>query len=199
VNPLDFSSVRSQEEWLKWRQAGFGSSESAALIGANPWTTLLDLYLQKTGHAIPFVGSAATREGHRKEPLARAEYEARTGLLFPPAWRVHPEYDFIRASADGWNEKTRTLLEIKSPTKPYEEGTIPKYYLPQCVHLAMTFEAERVIFIHYYPDRITYTVEVRRNPKMEAKIIEKAAYVWEHIQAGTVPGDELISSWWSAS
>jgi len=70
-------------EWDKWRQSGLGASEQATILGLNPFQTEHELWLVKTGQALPFRGNAKTRWGHRLEAIGISEWR-----LADPGWVV---------------------------------------------------------------------------------------------------------------
>lgn len=46
-------SARDRERWLAARRKGLTGTDIAALLGLNPWRTILDVYLDKIGQAQP--------------------------------------------------------------------------------------------------------------------------------------------------
>ena len=75
--------VQGSPEWLAYRLSRRNASETAAVLGASPWTTPYQLWLLKTGRAVTAVTSAI-RHGTDTEPAARAAYEAQTGSVMQP-------------------------------------------------------------------------------------------------------------------
>ena len=89
--PIETRTIKSREEWLKWRKEDVTASAAAALLGLHPYTTLLQLYMDKTG-IVPLEGdSPAMRRGRLLEPLAlELIREAR------PDWEVWKAEDYVR-------------------------------------------------------------------------------------------------------
>jgi hypothetical protein len=75
--------AQGSPEWLAYRLAKRNASESAAVMGLNPWMTPYQLWLAKTGRQQTVV-TAAMQRGTDLEPLARARYEDQTGLVMQP-------------------------------------------------------------------------------------------------------------------
>lgn len=55
------------ETQLAERKKFIGSSDSAAIVGLNPWATAYDVWASKTGRVENFAGNAATEAGDRLE------------------------------------------------------------------------------------------------------------------------------------
>jgi putative phage-type endonuclease len=78
----------SREEWLAARRRGIGGSDASTLMGFNPYSSLLNLWLDKTGRGEEQADTALMRRGRWLEPVIR-EYVAeeteltiaQTGLL----------------------------------------------------------------------------------------------------------------------
>ena len=43
------TAAQGSDEWLDARRNGIGGSDVAAVLGANPWRTPLEVWLSKTG------------------------------------------------------------------------------------------------------------------------------------------------------
>lgn len=67
------------------RKQGLGASEVAAVLGLDPKRTALDVFLEKTGQALPFPGNQYTKWGNRLEDDIIEEYAERH-----PAYQVLP-------------------------------------------------------------------------------------------------------------
>lgn len=63
-----------------------------------------------------FSGNASTRHGKQMEPVARAQFIAKTGLVVSETGSVvHPEMPWLSATPDGVIESQNAILEIKCP------------------------------------------------------------------------------------
>lgn len=90
-------------EWLEWRRGGLGASDLPTILALNPYQTEHELWLVKTGQAVPFAGNARTRWGHRLERIGYDEWK-----LAHPGWVVtgndaayrHPDYPHLWATPD---------------------------------------------------------------------------------------------------
>lgn len=150
----------SRAEWLKARGNTIGGSDASAVLGMNPYKTNEDLWLEKTGQAIPedISGKACVEYGTDAEPLLRELFK-----LDFPEYQVfyeennlflNDEYPWGHYSADGWlldKDGRKGILEIKtteilqSMQKEKWNQRIPDNYYIQCLHGLMIMEADFVI------------------------------------------------------
>lgn len=74
----------SREEWHAVRQSGIGGSDIATICGLNKWASPLEIWLKKTGQAVPpridEVLSEAAEMGHELEPVTARRFTKITGL-----------------------------------------------------------------------------------------------------------------------
>lgn len=128
-------------EWLDYRRSRFNASESAAVLGLNPWQTPYQLWMEKTGKS-QTKPNAAMMRGTELEPLARAAYEQETGLVMQPVVLEAGNYS---ASLDGMTLEGDLVLEIKCPMRGAQSdlwqsvcaGQLPAHYQVQVQHQLM--------------------------------------------------------------
>lgn len=159
--------LNSREDWLKERR-GIGGSDSAAIIGENPWKNNVDLWLEKTGQKKQeeISDNPAIVFGNQAEPLIRKlfEYDHPEMKVFYEENNLfrNDKYPFAHASLDGWleDEKGRKgILEIKTSTisrgsqSEKWRGRVPNNYYCQILHYMMVLEADFAILRAYirYP------------------------------------------------
>lgn len=179
--------------WHDWRKAGLGASDAPIVMGVSPWKTPYQLWELKTGRAQNDGGNWATNRGNELEPLARAECEVETGLDFPAVLAEHPQLPFMRASLDGWNAETRTVLEIKCPGVADHEkalaGEVPEKYRPQIQHQLFVTGAAEAIYFSYHPEHTTRRALVRVKPDVDyiKALLDKMMKFWKCVQNDTAP------------
>lgn len=156
---------QNSEDWLKWRRSGLGASDAPVLLGVSPWVTPGELWLEKRrvlgkvnkGTWEEQGENAAMKRGKKLEPNARSLFEALTGILCEPLCAMHDELDWMRASLDGYDPSTATILEIKCPNDKAHQGAlhgeIPDYYVPQLIHQCLVAGVQKVAYVSYSPDR----------------------------------------------
>ena len=105
--------TQGSPEWHADRHSRRNASESAAVLGRSAWMTPYQLWLLKTGRAETKISQVMQR-GTDMEPLARAAYEAQTGLVMQPLVLEAGDYS---ASLDGMTLKDNLVLEIKCPLR----------------------------------------------------------------------------------
>ncbi len=62
------------------RLGGITATDIAAIVGVHPHRSPLDVFLEKTGQAEPFVENVRSRWGEKLEPMIREDYEERHGV-----------------------------------------------------------------------------------------------------------------------
>ena len=74
---------QGSEAWYQYRLLHRNASETAAVMGLCPWLTPYSLWEIKTGRRRQQV-TYPMKRGIELEPLARAAYEADTGMIVEP-------------------------------------------------------------------------------------------------------------------
>lgn len=181
-----------KKTWLEQRRLGIGSSDAPIILGLSPWSTPYKLWCEKLSTEIPEDnGNWATARGNNLEPLARSLYEEKVGKLFPAKNVVHSEYDFLRASLDGYNEEENIVLEIKCPGAADHllavEGGVPLKYIPQLQHQLMVTGAKECHYVSYDGAQSLALVVVQPNPEYAAELLVAEQAFWKLVQDGTPP------------
>lgn len=133
--------TQGSAEWLAYRLDKRNASESAAVLGLSPWTTLYQLWQSKTGRLLQPVTMAMQR-GTDLEPAARAVYEEQIGFVMQPLVLESGPYS---ASLDGQTLEGDLILEIKCPLRGMRSdlwqdvaaGQVPEHYMAQVQHQMM--------------------------------------------------------------
>jgi putative phage-type endonuclease len=95
------------------RKSFLGGSDIGVIMGANPYKSPYELWLEKTGEIEPMESNRFTRFGEAMEDHIKREAEERTGLK----WRKvrkrfrHPMLAFLVGHVDGLNKES--VLEVK--------------------------------------------------------------------------------------
>ena len=133
--------VQGTPEWHQHRAQFRNASESAAVMGLNPWQTPYGLWLVRTGRmTVPVTAPMA--HGTAMEPAARAAYEEKTGSVMQPLVLTEGDYS---ASLDGITLEGDLIVEIKCPYKGKASalwqaasvGEVPEHYRIQVQHQLM--------------------------------------------------------------
>lgn len=145
----------SREEWLEQRKNGIGGSDSAAIIGLNPYKDNVQLWKEKCGliEAEDISDKSYVKYGTEAEDHLRNLF-----ALDFPQYKVehfenesirHPKYPFLFASLDGvlTDKKTgeKGILEIKTTNilqsmqkEKWKEKIPPNYYCQVLHYLNVT-------------------------------------------------------------
>lgn len=164
--------VQGSAQWHEYRRTMRNASESAAVLGINPWTTPYQLWLIKTGRNVS-EANAAMRHGTALEPAARAAFEAQTGQVMQPLVVQDGPYS---ASLDGITLDGELILEVKCPVKgrasrlwqDAEAGVVPGYYAVQIQHQLMVSGAQSATLWVYDGTQGIALPVVRDEEAMEA-------------------------------
>ena len=144
----------THQDWLAVRNTGIGGSDAAAACGLNPYMSMLELWLIKTGRQNPDLSDGLMENaysplywGKELEPLIAKYYTAKTGNKVRRVNAVlqHPDPDksFMLANLDyAVNKSEVGVLEIKTTgehgAKLWKHG-VPLYVTCQVQHqLAVT-------------------------------------------------------------
>ena len=201
--------LNTRDEWLDAR-TGIGGSDSAAIIGENPWKNNVDLWLEKTEQKNhdEISNNPAVVFGNQAEPLIRKlfEYDHPEMKVFYEENNLfrNDKYPFAHASLDGWleDEKGRKgILEIKTSTISRSSqsekwrGRVPNNYYCQILHYMMVLEADFAILRAYirYPygsfnaAMNEYRVE-REDVEGEIEYLEeKEREFWSYVESRQEP------------
>jgi putative phage-type endonuclease len=183
------SLIQGSPEWLSWRREGIGASDSASLMLVDPYGgTPRRLYESKIGveTCAPELEPAHLRAGHEIEAMVRAMHEFSTDMEWTPACFEHPEFPFIRASLDGWNNGH--IIEIKLVSATAMEAAIPDHHMVQLQHQMLVTGADSVTYLrHARSTGTTEKIEVPANPTMQRDILTACWKFWACIQEKTPP------------
>ena len=200
-------------EWLRLRRQGIGGSDAGAVCGLNPYTSLMDVYADKSG----LVGNddfdnEAMREGRDFEEYVARRFTEATGLRVRRSNRMYAsrEYPFMLADIDRLvvgKENGLVGLECKTAS-PYsaakwEDGMVPAHYLAQCYHYMAVLGAEVwYIAVLIYGQAFKY-VKIERDEEAIQNLIRLEKHFWEnYVLARVMPepdgsetADSFISSY----
>lgn len=133
-------------EWHAARKGGIGGSESAIVLGHNPYgKTRLDLWSEKTGRTeSTFRGNVATAYGTLLEPYIFERLAFDHGYMVRECDHqlTHPDHEWMRCNVDGLIMDDQTpigIIEIKTSSTPLKNDMPHEYHMPQIQHnLAVT-------------------------------------------------------------
>ena len=186
----------SREEWLRWRTKGIGGSDVSVIAGVNPFCSIFQLWLEKTGQIEPEeTENDNTHFGNVQEPVVKREFSKRTGLKVRAkrALLQSEEYPFMLANLDGviYENGKMNLFEAKTASaykqEIWEKG-IPEEYVLQVQHYMAVTGAEKTYLAALVGGNRFYWKVVRRDEQKIAEIIALEKAFWEeNVLAGKEP------------
>lgn len=196
------------QDWLEVRKQGIGSSDAATACGLNPYISMLELWMIKTGRQAQQIedessGVAPLYWGKQLEPLVAEFYSMHTNNKVRRVNAVlqHPDPDkyFMLANLDysvvGSDEVQ--ILECKTAgehgAKLWRDG-VPLYVLCQVQHqLAVTGKqaAHVCVLICGHETKI---FKVTRSELVIQHIINAERYFWECVENDTLPSVDASES-----
>lgn len=190
------TATLSREEWLKYRTKGIGGSDVSIIAGINPFKSVHQLWLEKTGQMEPEqTDSDYAHFGTLLEPIVRKEFTARTGIKVRQKHMLlqSEEYPFMFADLDGViNENGEmAIFEAKTASaykqEVWEEG-VPAPYILQVQHYMAVTGAKRTYIAALVGGNHFFYHVVERDEEMLGKIIAMEQYFWEtHVLGGVEP------------
>lgn len=203
-HPLRLVSTKGmdRETWLQVRKHGIGSSDAAAAVGLNPYQSMLELWLIKTGRDAelpqldPEDDSQPAFWGTVLEPIVAEHYARKTGRKVRRVNAVlqHPDKDKAWMLANIDREIVGCpdvhILECKTAgefgSRLWRDG-VPEYIQCQVQHqLAVTGkQAADVCVLLCGQDLQIFRIE--RDEDLIASLIELERRFWHYVETDTPP------------
>lgn len=181
----------SRQQWLEVRGRGIGSSDAAAAVGLNPYKSMLELWLEKTGQAPARADSSDDEQsptywGTLLEPIVAAHYTRKTGnrVRRVNAVLAHPQESWMLANLDREviGAPDVQILECKTAglngARLWRDG-VPEYVQLQVLHqLAVTGKraADVAVLVCGQELRIH---RIERDETMIAQLMELERAFWK--------------------
>lgn len=175
------------------RRAGLPASDFPAVLGLDPWRSPLHVWLERTGKAAPVPESDRMRWGHLIEPLVRAEWERKRGIVAEqPGTVMRVVGDItIMATPDATSEARG--LEVKTHSlyaADYgPEGTdqVPLRVAIQC-QIGMWVTGIHTWDVGAFFDGLPHWYELRYDATTAESAVEYALRWWrDHVVAHKAP------------
>lgn len=192
----------SRQEWLQYRTQGIGGSDVSVIAGINPYRSVYQLWLEKTGQITPEeTENEYTQFGTLLEPIVRKVFTQKTGIKVRKKNMLlqSEEYPFMLANLDGVIRingefclfEAKTASAYKSDE--WKNG-IPQEYLLQIQHyMAVTGAIRTYIAVIIGGNHFEYRI-IERDDKMIADIIAMEKQFWEvNVIGGVEPLPDGLS------
>ena len=186
----------SRADWLRYRTMGIGGSDVSVIAGINPYRSVYQLWLEKTGQIEPAESdNEYTHFGTVLEPVIRREFMQRTGLKVRQKHMLlqSENYPFMLANLDGvinldgemciFEAKTASAYKLDD----WQSGIPPEYMLQVQHYMAVTGAAKTYIAALIGGNHFEYKL-IERDDEVIAKIIEMEKLFWEiNVLGGIAP------------
>lgn len=178
------TSDLSREEWLEFRRKGIGGSDAAVICGLNPWSSLVQLWADKTGRLPEKNENEAMRQGRDFEDYVARRFTEATGkkVRRRNAMFRHSEIEFLTANIDREIVGENAGLECKTTTQfnrsDFENGEIPLYYLCQCRHYMNVMDYDRMYLAVLVTGSAFYWYVIERDKDEEQALQQLETEFW---------------------
>ena len=186
----------SRADWLRYRTMGIGGSDVSVIAGINPYRSVYQIWLEKTGQIEPAESNNEyTHFGTILEPVIRKEFMERTGLKVRQKHMLlqSANYPFMLANLDGvinldgemciFEAKTASAYKLDD----WQSGIPPEYMLQVQHYMAVTGAAKTYIAALIGGNYFEYRL-IERDDEMIAKIITMEKLFWEvNVLGGIAP------------
>lgn len=184
------------------RKQFLGGSDIGVLMGANPYKTPYQLFLEKRGELPPEEENDAMRWGTAFEEFIRAEAIRLTGLTFRRSRKRyrHPDYPFLVAHVDGI--RSDAVLECKTTTsrmlsqygnhgdliEEVEGGLCPpSHFFQMQWYMLLTKKPVCYYAVGVLDNREVRVLKCVENRASQAEILSRALSYWADVQSGNEP------------
>jgi putative phage-type endonuclease len=195
-----FDDEAARKEWLDKRRLGIGASESASILGLNPYKSAYALWAEKVGLVDPadLSENEAVEWGHVLEASIAEKYLRVTGrqVACPDAFEVRKcaEHPFMLATLDRIilpsGGKSHGVLEIKTTGSHHEgewDGDAPTAYQCQLQHqLIVTGWTWGSLAVLIGGQKFRY-LDLERNDRFCAFLVEREEEFWDRVQREDPP------------
>jgi putative phage-type endonuclease len=191
-------TAEEREAWVRERRTYLGATDVVAIMGASPWRTPLQVYLEKTGQLNPDPPNPQMLRGQRMEPYVAGIYTDETGEVLRRAKFCRWESTrFLAASPDYERVRDGRLVEIKTHGPqvaaaygPSGSDEIPLHERMQVVwqmHITGRGPVAYLIALFGVDDVRLYDVEYDLNMAREMEVAARSFWTY-HVQ-GNMPPD----------
>lgn len=185
-----------REEWLKLRTNGIGGSDVSIIAGINPFKSVYELWLEKTGQKEPEqTDSEYAHFGTLLEPIVRKEFTERTGIKVRQKHMLlqSVRYPWMYADLDGViNQNGEPAIFEAKTASAYKEDVwkeeVPAEYVLQIQHYMCVTGAGRTYIAALVGGNHFYYHVIERDDDMIAKIVAMEKFFWEtNVKGGIEP------------
>ena len=188
----------SRDEWLESRRNGIGGSDASAILGVNPYSSPLKVYMDKIGKGVEEEENEAMRQGTDLEPYVAdrfVEFMEKQGT--PKKVRKcnrilqHPDYPWMLANIDRQVIGQNAGLECKTTSAfskfKFDQGEINPHYYWQSMHYMAVTGAEKWYVAVLVQGKDFQVFGLDRDEEAIQTLIEAEREFWEEHVVPRVP------------
>lgn len=198
--------------FLEERRTGLGGSDIGAILGLSKYRTPVEVWMEKTGRAVPKDGTLQMRFGTYAEQFVADEYSASTGRLvqrFNPMLR-HPDFPMVighvdrlvipdgqKRAAHQREIRTDRLLECKTASAfaasggewgPSGTDEVPAGYLIQIATYCALTGCAYADLAALFGNQELRIYTLTRDIDLEQELLRRAAEWWrQHVENDLAP------------
>ncbi len=185
---------KDHTEWLEVRSKYLGGSDSASVVGMNPYKSMYSLWAEKTNKVPAFEGNLTTEVGSYLEEFVAKLFEKETGKKVRKCnyTMVNDKYPFACANVDRLIVGEDALLEIKTtnslPTmKKCKNGEFPDAWYAQMTHYLSVLELKKAYLAVLVNCREFYIFELERDEDEINALMKAEADFWNNYVLTNTP------------
>jgi putative phage-type endonuclease len=181
----NIQTLPSRDAWQANRKTYLGGSDAAAILGACPYRSAIEVYADKLGLLDAKPTSEAMRWGQILEPVIATEVADRIGRpvqLWDQATIVrNPTHNWQACTPDAIIDDGEQIVQIKTTSNREAAEEPPLSYQVQVQHELCVTGAERAYLAILIGGQKLVIHEIEPDAKFHKFLIEKEAEFWERI------------------
>lgn len=170
-----------KRQWLRDRKLSINASDVPSIVGASPYRSILDIYIDKTTPQVDITTNFVQQKGLDLEPTARSKFEKISGKCYPPESFAHKENQNYKCSMDGFNRDTNTAIEIKYVGRNLKEVCPDKYY-PQIQFQYAVSGADLISLVQINDEEEISVIEIKKDDYYILKMLQQVQWFWKCVQ-----------------
>lgn len=184
----------TRETWLEERRKRIGGSDAAGILGLNPYSSPLAVYMDKKGLIPEREDNLAMWLGREMEEVVAKRFEIETGkkVRRKNAIVINPRYPFAHANVDRVIVGENAGLECKTTSelnmRRYKNGEYPANYYVQCQHYNAICGFDRMYLKIIVGNREEKLFVIERDEdEIDSLMAQEQAFYENYLLANTMP------------
>jgi putative phage-type endonuclease len=202
----DSRRAETRAEFLERRRHGIGGSDAAAILGESPFSTALDVYLDKVSPVpddaeLDYEFDDRKLFGNLLEPIVVGEVLRRKELMRDDSFEqilrgdLAADSGFMKANVDAIvvdDDANRGVLEVKTAHagawRDWQDGAVPLHYQIQMQHyLAVTDLRWGIFGALIGGNKLVISERVPRNDTFIEAMVARETEFWDRVQRREPP------------